>query len=113
MRSNYGRLLTAAGITNSRSVELHEGPILAVVLISVSGAGAWKALAKVLTAFFERNKHKAIKTSLGGEPVELSGYSEREGKRLTDNMAQLHQEREQQELTGKGDQPAGEVEPKP
>jgi hypothetical protein len=106
-------LLTAAGITNSRSTELHEGPILAIVLITVANPAAWNALAKVLTAFFERNKHKAIKTSLGGEPVELSGYSEPEVKRLTDHMAELHQEREQQELTGHGDQPAGEVEPKP
>jgi hypothetical protein len=104
-------LLTAEGIANSRSTELHEGPILAILLISVANPAAWKALATVLTAFLERNKHKTIKTSLGGEPVELSGYSEREVKRLTDRMAQLHQEQQQQELTSHGDQPTGEVEP--
>ena len=108
-------LLTAAGITNDRVYEFHYEPILVAVVISVGTPAAWNALATVVTAFLERNKHKTIKTTLGGRPVELSGYSAREVERLIEQMAQLHHEREQwwQQFTGRGDQPADEVEPKP
>jgi hypothetical protein len=108
-------LLTAAGITNGRVYEFHYEPILVAVVISVGTPAAWKALATVVTAFLERNKYKNIKATLGGEPLELAGYSAREVERLIDQMAQLHQEREQwwQQFTGQDDQPAGEVEPKP
>jgi hypothetical protein len=106
-------LLTSAGIKNSRIHEFHYEPILTAVAIGVGSAAAWKALASVVTAFLDRNKHKTIKVTLDGEPVELAGFSTREVDHLIDRMAQLHQDKEQwwQEFTGRGDQAAGEVEP--
>jgi hypothetical protein len=88
-------LLTAAGITNGRIIEFSSGPILVAVLIGVGGAGGWKALATVVTAFLKRNEHKTIKIRLRGEPVELAGYSAREVERLIGRVAQVHQEEEE------------------
>jgi len=53
-------LLTAEGVTNSRSTELHEGPILAIVLITVANPAAWNALEPPRTTTLERSRSVAM-----------------------------------------------------
>jgi hypothetical protein len=106
-------LLTAAGISHGRVYEFHYEPIYVAIAISVGGPAAWKALARIIPAFLQRNDRKSVKVNVKGESIEFDAYSARQVEHMIRRMAELHQQQQQwwEEFAGRDHPPAGEVEP--
>lgn len=95
--------LTAEGLSNDRVYEFSSGPLLQAVVVAVGTAGAWASLAAAIQSFLQRNKHKAVKVTLRGEPIELNGYSARQVRKLVDEMERLHREADEESQEALGD----------
>lgn len=80
-------LLTAAGISHGRVYEFHYEPIYVAIAISVGGPAAWKALARIIPAFLQRNDRKSVKVNMKGESVEFAAYSARQVEHMIRRMA--------------------------
>ena len=88
--------LAAEGLSHDRVYEFAEGPALVAIVVAVASSPAWKALASAIHAYLNRNQGKTVNVSVGGDPVELTGYSRHDLETLLERVKELHERTEQQ-----------------
>lgn len=102
-------LMEAEGVFAGGFLEHSAGPEL--IGYAASFAGGLSGLAAVLKVFFDRNQHKSITFSRGGEPIEIKGHSKKESDAVIDRVlgdahkAQLEQDEEGKRIAGKDSEP--------